>query len=149
MIVDSIENFSNYCAVHPAFPAAFAALQKLTAATAPGRIEVDGDRIFINLAAYTTKPHAGLRFENHARYIDIQYVLDGCERIDATPAANLPVLEDRLAQDDIAFYADAPASTLCLTPGRFVVLFPGEAHKPCMAMDEEAPVVKAVVKILY
>ncbi len=149
MIIDNIKNCEKYYAVHPSFKAAFEQLKAMTADSEPGRYTVDGDSIFVNMAAYTTKPHAECKYENHKRYIDIQYVLSGAERIDLIDADKLTVTEDKYADGDIAFFADSEAQTsVNLQAGDFVLIFADEAHRPCMA-DKNVPsaVAKAVAKV--
>lgn len=149
MIIDNIRNCEKYYALHPSFAAAFEQLKKLTADSETGRYTVDGDNIFVNHAAYTTKPHDECGFENHKKYVDIQYVLAGAERIDLIDAALLTVREDKYASSDIAFFENADALTrVTLHAGDFVLIFPDEAHRPCMAAGK-APeaVVKAVAKV--
>ncbi len=149
MIIDNIKNCEKYYTVHPSFKAAFEQLKNLTAESEPGRYTVDGDAVFVNMAAYTTKPHDECKYENHKRYIDIQFCLSGAERIDLIDADKLTVTEDKYADGDIAFFADADAQTsVTLQAGDFVLIFADEAHRPCMA-DKNIPsaVAKAVAKV--
>lgn len=150
MIIDSIENAKKYYSVHPEFKAVFEALAAFDAATPSGRTEIDGDRAFINLSSYVNKPEKDCKFESHAKYADIQFVVCGSEKIDLCDVSAAPVTEDRLENDDIAFYGNPDSfDTAFLTPGRFVVIFPGEAHRPCVAPDGKGvEVKKAVAKIL-
>lgn len=149
MIIDNIKNCEKYFHLHPSFKAAFEQLKKLTAESEPGRYTVDGDSIFVNMSAYITKKHDECKFENHKKYVDIQYVLSGAERIDLIDAEKLTVTEDKYADGDIAFFADAAAQTrVTLQAGDFVLIFPDEAHSPCMAVDNEpSAVAKAVAKV--
>ncbi len=149
MIIDNIKNCEKYYSLHPSFAAAFEQLKKLTADSETGRYTVDGDAVFVNMAAYTTKTHDECGFENHKKYVDIQYVLSGAERIDLIDADKLTVTEDKYADGDIAFFADSAAQTsVTLQAGDFVLIFPDEAHRPCMA-DNNVPsaVAKAVAKV--
>lgn len=149
MIIDNIKNCEKYYNIHPSFKAAFEQLKALTAESETGRYTVDGDAIFVNHAAYTTKKHDECKFENHKRYVDIQYVLSGAERIDLIDADKLTVTEDKYADSDIAFFANADGQTsVTLQAGDFVLIFADEAHRPCMAADNKpSAVVKAVAKI--
>lgn len=148
MIIDNIKNCEKYYTVHPSMQAAFAQLKALSADSECTRYTVDGDNIFVNMASYTTKKHDECKFENHKKYIDIQYVLAGAERIDLADADKLTVTEDKYSDGDIAFFADKDAQTsVTLQAGDFVVIFPDEAHRPCMAADNEpSAVAKAVAK---
>ncbi len=151
MIIDSIKNAQKYYSVHPSFKAAFEALKAITEETPDEKITVDGDNIFINLSSYTNKNVDDCLFESHKKYIDIQFVLKGSEIIDVCDINGLNVTENRLETDDIAFYENTDTfNTAYLNAGEFVVLFPEEAHRPCVAPDGKGVKVrKAVAKIIY
>ena len=151
MIIDSIKNAKKYYSVHPSFEKAFHALAAIDESTPNERLTVDGENIFINLGEYTNKNVDDCPYEAHKKYIDIQYVVWGREFIDICPAEGLKATEDRLDTDDIAFYENGEAySRADLTEGVFVVIFPGEAHRPCVAPDGKGVKVrKAVAKIVY
>lgn len=150
MIIDNIANAEKYYPVHPAFKAVFEALEKYTEETPEVKNVIDGDSVFINYSSYENKPETECKFESHKKYIDIQYVVSGHERIDVTAADGLAFTENRLDDGDIAFY-ETPAyfSAADLRAGDFAVLFPGEAHRPLVAPDG-VPVktFKAVAKII-
>lgn len=151
MIIDSIKNAHKYYDLHPSFRTAFEALAKIDDNTPDERLTVDGDNIFINLGEYTNKNIDECLFESHKNYIDIQYVLKGEEYIDICDEKILEVTNDRLETDDIAFFGNTEKfSRADLTEGIFVVIFPGEAHKPMIAPDGKGiKTRKAVAKIKY
>ena len=151
MIIDSIKNASKYYAAHPSLKASFEALMKIDENTPLERITVDGDNIFVNLAEYTNKNVDECLFESHKKYIDIQYVVCGEEYIDICDQEILEFTDNRLDTDDIAFFKNTDKfSRADLTEGMFVVIFPGEAHRPCVAPDGKGVKVrKAVAKIIY
>lgn len=151
MIIDSIKNAKKYYSVHPSFKAAFEALEKIDESTPNERITVDGDNIFINMAEYVNKNVDECAYESHKKYIDIQYVVSGEEYIDLCDQDILEFTDNRLDTDDIAFFRNTDKfSRADLTEGIFVVIFPGEAHKPCIAPDGKGVKVrKAVAKIIY
>lgn len=151
MIIDSIANCEKYYSVHPSLKKAFEALAAIDGNVPDERIVVDGDNIFINLSTYTNKNVDECLFESHKKYIDIQYVIDGSEKIDVCDTKTVKATDDRLDSDDIAFYENTSVFTdVYLTAGMFVVLFPGEAHRPCVAPDGKGVKVrKAVAKIIY
>ncbi|NDG71800.1 MAG: DUF386 domain-containing protein, partial [Proteobacteria bacterium] len=54
---------------------------------APGRYEIDGDRVFALVQKYTTKPVESALYEAHRRYSDIQFIFSGRETILWAPLA--------------------------------------------------------------
>ena len=85
----------------------------------------------------------------HTKSISTFSVISGHEHIDVTDAAALEVTEDFAPGDDVAFYADSDKFSVAdLSAGDFVILFPGEAHRPLVAPDgKPVKTIKAVAKI--
>lgn len=145
MYCDSLGSANSHC-----LPADVRlALQKLPelAHCAPGRYPIDGERLFALVQQLETFDNQ--RFEAHSRYLDVQYLVSGSEKIAYLPS-NTPasLLEDRLATHDIAFYQTKQhASELVLQPGMFAIFAPGELHRPCCAVDQSMQIKKVVLKI--
>ena len=148
MIIDNIKNKDKYLSVHPEFAKVFDVLAMLTGNC--DKLSIDGEKAFVGASTYTTKPWYECKFEAHRKYIDIQFVVKGSEDIYLCDADSIKVKEDFQPGGDIAFYADCEEyNTAHLNAGDFVIIFPGEAHMPCVAPDENcAEVTKAVAKIL-
>ena len=94
---------------------------------------------------YTSKPEREGRWERHERYIDLQYVVSGVERIGYAPVRSLdsgPYDADR----DIAFLAGT-GSFVTMPAGHLMLLWPGDAHMPGIAEGEATLVRKVVIKI--
>ncbi len=143
MIFDKISNIKNYKEI-PAEASDF--ILTLTPETYPGHYEISTD-IYANIDSYTTKLEGKL--ESHKKYIDIQLLLDGEERLDYRDIDGLVVSEPYNPEKDIMFYekTDKPLNTVNLQYGNFVMLYPHEAHQPQMAVKTPTTVKKVVVKI--
>lgn len=150
MIIDNLKNAQKYYSCHEGFKEAFEFLEKADS-VADGSYEIVPGLVNVGISTYTNKPLAECRYESHARMIDIQCVLSGGERIDLTDSAKLEVTEDNYESGDIAFLKDTDDFvSACLTEGDFAVIYPFEAHKPCIAPHSEGVTVrKAVVKIRF
>ncbi len=124
-------------------------IKNITENTSCGRVDIDGEN-FINIDEYSTKPLSQCRFEAHKKYIDIQIMLDGKEKLDFTNVNSLSVSENYDSEKDVMFFENPcdNVNSLILSSGKFVILYPYEAHRPQMISDN-APlkVKKAVVKI--
>ncbi len=150
MIFDNIRNKERYLSLHPDMEAVFARLESMTAESEAGRYPISDDA-FVNHMTITTIPEEKGRYEGHARYADLQFVVEGCEVIDACDGANLPLAENKLEESDLCFF-EAPSSftRFTLRKGDFVLLFPGEAHRPGVAFEGvPSTVVKSVGKLLF
>src|SRR5258708_3982044 len=89
MIVDTLTQSTRYAALHPAFARAFAFLQHTDLlALAPGRHDIDGDRIYVSIDHKDGRGRDGARIEAHRLYIDIQLTLEGAEEIGWMPLAD-------------------------------------------------------------
>lgn len=114
-----------------------------------GRYPIDGENVFALVQDPMTQSwDVGLP-EFHARYIDIQCLLEGEEGIGYAPAnADLTKITDQLEERDIAFVAQQDnESRLLLEPDMFAIFFPGELHRPCRAPNSPMRIKKVVIKI--
>ena len=112
----------------------------------PGRHELDGDKVFALVQQYQTKPLAEGKWEAHRKYIDVQYVAAGVEKIGWAPVSRLKVTELYDETKDVAFYT-GKGDFVTVPAGWFVILFPEDAHMPSIAVDAPSPVTKVVVKV--
>jgi biofilm protein TabA len=114
-----------------------------------GRYPIDGEQLFAIVQTPLTQTWESGKPEFHARYIDIQYLLEGEELIGyAIANATRVKTHDQLAEKDIAFVAPiSDESVLRLTPGMFAIFYPGELHKPCRAVNAPMLIKKVVIKI--
>lgn len=117
---------------------------------AEGRHEVTDDGVYANVQTYLTKDTAP--FENHRRYIDVQCVVSGEEDIFISGIHDCTGrLSDYDGATDIEFFADAAHSRKVRADrGNFLILFPGEAHRPCISTNgKRTHVRKIVVKVPF
>ena len=108
------------------------------------RVELDGEDLFVTRFDVSTSGDEGRLFEYHRRYLDVFVTVAGRERVDlATPEALLL----REQRGDYWGGSGTPEQSVQLSPGRFLVLFPGDAHRPGMAVAEPAKISRVVFKI--
>lgn len=145
MIIDKIENLTLYSQIPLE---AVKLLQNLSSGTETGRYELN-DGNYVNIETYNTKPLSDAKFESHRKFIDIQLLLSGKERIYVKPLKELSALAPYNAQKDIIFYSDnvEAADYITLDSTNFVMLFPHEAHAPQAACSGAVSVKKVVAKI--
>ena len=144
MIFDSVAHIECYKNIHPAIYQGLALLSSDFSGMADGRYSVDGDKLFYMLQSYETKPDNDLP-EAHRKYIDIQCVLEGSEVIGVGALEEMTIVEDH-PEKDVALY-HGPMDRITLTPGKFVVLWPQDAHAACIAAEMPGPCHKVVVKV--
>lgn len=116
----------------------------------PGKYELEGDDMIALVQHYVTSAEGNTKFESHERYIDIQFLVSGEERIDwLSSSPHMTVCDNRLNSDDIQYYDDngKEPTELLLTEGMYAIFLPHDLHRPCRAIHEETPVRKVVIKI--
>lgn len=148
MIIDDLSNFERYAAL-PRLHAALQALERLQVDGFPeGPIDLGEEVGRLAPAEFLSRDPAECRFENHLKYFDVHCVFDGEERVDVADLQSLTPISDFDVENDIGFHEGAAQVAVTLRPGKFLVCFPEDAHKPGMWIDGAQPVRKVVAKVL-
>lgn len=114
----------------------------------PGRYELRGDDIFMNVMTFATQPAESKKAELHAQYVDIQLLLSGEERILFGAAGAARQCEEVHTDEDYQLCsAIENAQAVTLKPGMFAVFMPGEPHKPGCTVALSQEIKKTVVKV--
>ncbi|SFV32219.1 YhcH/YjgK/YiaL family protein [Thermoflavifilum thermophilum] len=107
----------------------------------------EGDSAYAVISTYLPKPMDQTRFESHRTYIDVQYVIQGKEKIGIANVTKANVTEPYRADKDVAHY-EAKGEYVTATPDVFFIFFPTNAHRPGIAADDHPqPVKKLVIKV--
>ena len=146
MIFDNIKNISEYPNLGEKIQKGFDFLLKNDLKNFDnGRYEIYGKEIYANIQEYETKDE-GL-FEAHRKYIDIQYITRGFEKIEVCEISQLKESIPYDEEKDVIFF-EGKGSYLKLKTGYFAIFYPQDCHKPCITDTEKSNVKKVVVKIL-
>lgn len=146
MIFDSLKNRAQYYALHPRFERAFNYIVSTDLeALEPGRHEIEGEDLFVNVIECPLKQPREAKLEVHDRYIDIQVVVRGRERFGWSERADVRQSLGAFDREkDIEFFDDEPQTYYELKPGQFTIFMPEDAHAP---MVGEGEVKKLIVKV--
>lgn len=107
------------------------------------------DWLYINVQEYLTKRISECRFESHKKYVDIQMMIHGIEAIETCDVEKLELETEYSDENDVMFWKQKPNQMRSvIVDGGYVVLFPQNAHMPCIAVDEPVKVKKLVAKVL-
>jgi biofilm protein TabA len=112
-----------------------------------GRHDIDGDRLFALVQEYTTRPADQCVWEAHRKYIDVQFVAFGVERMGY---ANIAHMREREAYDetfDVTFF-EPGVDLVTIRAGTFAIFSPEDVHSPGHAAAEPGLVRKVVVKAM-
>ncbi len=114
----------------------------------PGKNEIDGDNVFFNCQTVTTQPIEERFFEGHKKYIDIQIVIKGEEKLGYTSRSNVIRTSPWNRETDFEKYEGSVDHLFDLNEDTFIILFPEEPHMP-LIHGENGPmeIKKAVFKV--
>ena len=114
----------------------------------PGRYELQGDNIFMNVMQFATQSPEQKKAELHREYFDIQVLLSGEERILFGMTDSARQCEEMHVEDDYQLCSQiADEQAMVLKPGRFVIFMPGEPHKPGCVVQAPMDIKKVVIKV--
>jgi YhcH/YjgK/YiaL family protein len=148
MILDELRNASLYRSISPRMAQALDFLQKTDfAKLAPGKHPVDGENVFALVLSLETKPMKVAFWEAHRRYIDVQYIFEGVERMGRADIRALKTDGEYVAEKDLQ-KLKGEGDFFTVPAGTFAIFWPHDGHMPDVAIKEPKPVKKAVVKVL-
>ena len=146
MIIDKIENLKNYAAVNPLFPKVVEFLQQNDLATMePGKYEIQGKDLFVNITIAKGKTPDEAVIETHNRMIDIQIPVTAAETFGYTQRDQLPDATYNDEKDITKIPGLAADSYVTCQPGMMAIFFPQDGHAPCIAGVPELK--KAIFKV--
>lgn len=146
MILDTLDRLDKYGFISPMMDKVLDFFRKTDLSTlTPGRIDLQGDDLFVNVNRQDAQTRQEARIEAHKEYIDIQVPISSDEEMGFIsapfmPAPSVPYSADR----DVAFFPGLCDTYLNVRKGMFVVFFPGEGHAPAITKDG---ILKLIVKI--
>ena len=113
---------------------------------AKGKYPIDGENVYASVTADSSKNFDKTNWESHRKYIDIQYVINGEEKIGVYPVSKATVTKEYDDKKDAANYS-ADGKLYSATPGTFFIFFPSDAHRPNITPGGNKVVKKIVIKV--
>ena len=114
---------------------------------APGKYSIEGDNVYVSVAEGITKAKEDTKWEAHRRYIDIQYVVRGREKMGVASYKNAEIISSFDEIRDIGFYNVTGGKYYVAEPGTFFIFFPKDVHRPGINADMAEENKKIVIKI--
>lgn len=147
MIYAKNKDALDYRGIHPNLDLALERLtEEFLASVGSERVEIKGGEVYATRFTYQTLPEKETFFEAHRKYLDIHLMLRGSERVEIAPPECLTEF-DRVEENDFYAYRGEGHYKLVLSPGDFLVVFPGDAHRIKTQVDGPQEVAKAVFKV--
>ncbi len=148
MIIDSLKNAKLYYGLGERIEKGLKFLENTDLSEYKnGKYEIDGEKIYVSVQDYETKPLEQGKFEAHRKYLDIQYIIKGSERLGFGKIGEFSPAVDYDEEKDIVFL-NGQGDFAGAKEGDFLIFMPQDAHMPCISIKEPAYVKKAVVKVL-
>lgn len=111
-----------------------------------GRYVIDGDNVYATVQEAPTKDYDKTTFESHRKYIDLQFVLTGEEKMGKAPVGSLTVSKPYNETTDLANYT-GDGKIYTVPAGTFILFFPSDGHRPNITPGGNKVVKKIVVKV--
>lgn len=150
MIFDKMSNAAQHCQQFPDLKAISDFADRFyREGLADGSYELDGRRLFAMIQSFSSKQQtAESTYEAHRDYIDVQFVVQGQEKILYADLDTVELVREHYSEGkDIAFYRGAAQQEFVLHEGEFLLLEPQDAHMPGLSVHGDQPVRKIVFKI--
>ena len=147
MVLDKFANAQRYYTLHARFEKAFAYLRDTDLATTPiGVHEIEGKKLFAIVSEGAGVSEQEYKLEVHRKYIDIQYVISGTDRMGWKDLAQCDAPNDPYSEErDAAFFPDKTNSWFYVPAGSFTIFYPDDAHAAMVTGNDV--VRKVVLKI--
>jgi YhcH/YjgK/YiaL family protein len=115
----------------------------------PGKYVLDGENVFVSVAEGPIKLLENAKWEAHHKYIDLQYVIKGQEKMGIAPISTAKPIGEFDDKKDVGFYTSLAKTEkyYVAKPGTFFLFFPSDAHRPSIKIKGFNTDKKLVVKI--
>lgn len=116
-----------------------------------GKYELKEGKVYAIVQDYNSKPETEGKFEAHREYIDIQFIIEGEEKIGVGNLEDFQEVTEYDEEKDIVFLTpkdEAKIDFVKVIPGEYMILLPKDVHMPSIAVDSPNYVKKVVVKVL-
>lgn len=148
MIIDNYKNAEIYCGINKNLDLALKFLKTIDISNLTlGKHEIPNSNSFYIYQEYNSKPLEEGKWEGHRKYIDIQYILDGCEKMGYRPINELTPLKPYNPDTDFISLSGTSDNFFNVSAGNFAIFFPEDGHMPGLAFKEVAPIRKLVFKV--
>ena len=116
-----------------------------------GKYEFIEGKAFAIVQDYTSKPESEGKFEAHRKYIDIQFIVKGEEKIGKGNLEDFEEITEYDEEKDIVFLTpkdNEKVEFIKLKEGEFAIFTNKDVHMPSIAVENPSYVKKVVIKVL-
>ena len=87
-----------------------------------------------------------MKWESHNKFVDIQVMIEGEEKMGFAPLETMKVTEQYNEDKDVQIL-EGTGDYVTARPGSFTMFFPHDAHQPGIAIGQACKVKKVVLKV--
>lgn len=114
----------------------------------PGVYEIRGKDMYAQVFDTLTEPAEKKLPEVHEKYVDIQFLASGREKLGFAPDMGTCEVSERIPERDLIYYKEVENEWyICALPGSYSIFFPNDIHRPAVAFDQPETIRKVVVKV--
>ena len=148
MIYDKLENLEIYSNISEKMQMAINYIMSTDFSKMKvGRYELMGKEVYAIVNEYTTKVKEEVKWESHRQYADIQYMINGNEKMGFTSLERVLSIDSYNVEKDIEFY-EGEGSYVDVHEGKVCIFFPHDVHRPGIAISALENIKKVVIKVL-
>lgn len=148
MIIDQLSNAKSYYHLGEKIKRALQFLEETNLASLEnGKEIIDGENIFAMIQEYETKDPANEKLESHRKYIDVQYVVKGEEKMGHALLKEQAPSRLYNPEDDYMLFDESPDFFSVIKEGMFTIFYPTDLHMPCIQHHQSSLVKKIVIKV--
>jgi biofilm protein TabA len=112
-----------------------------------GKYPIDGTNVFATITEDPSKDFDKTQWESHRKYIDLQCVINGEEKMGKYSFWKLTITKPYDETKDVSNYS-GEGKIYTVPAGTFMIFFPADAHRPNITPGGNKVVKKIVIKIL-
>lgn len=143
MILDTLENFQIYAEINEKFKTVLDFLQNNEISGLPEGRHVISTEIFAISSKYETITEADTFIESHRKYIDIQIMVKGSERMGIC-TRDLCIQHEYNDAEDYQ-KLEGSLDFITVKEGFFTVFFPHDGHMPQLMIEDKPEEVRKIV----
>lgn len=147
MIIDQLSNVQTYENISANLQKAFDYMKNTDLdQLKEGKYPIDGDKVFAIVSEYETKSLEEGAWEAHRKYMDVQYIISGKEKMGYAPLNEMKTTVEYDEEKDILFL-EGEGDFVTVKEGMFAIFAPNDVHMPCIKIGESQHIKKLIVKV--
>jgi len=148
MVIDYLHNAAQYYGLGNGIEQALRFLQENDLLSLEnGKHPIMEDQIFAIVQEYETKDPVQEKLESHQKFIDVQYVVKGEERMGHALLQTQTPSRLYNSEDDYMLFDELPDFFSVVKEGMFTIFYPTDLHMPSIQHQQASSVKKIVVKV--